>query len=347
MTSVKNLHGNPAVHGAVLSILAATALLTGCVVRVAAPPPPPRVYVAPPPPPPAPPPVEYSQPDPGADAALQASEPPPPLPDYEQPPCPVDGYLWTPGYWAYAPAGYYWVPGTWVAPPRVGLLWTPGYWGFAGAVYVFHAGYWGPHVGFYGGVNYGFGYVGTGYVGGRWVGGGFQYNQAITRVNVTVVHNTYNETVINNVTVNRVSYNGGAGGVAVRPTAQERIAAQEPHVAPTPMQQQHLQQAVHNPALFAHANGGKPAIAATARPAVFNGPGTVSAHGGAPAAFQPPASRPSTPANAGRPGAPRNGAMVAGQPRVNAPAHPQTYNAPKQKAANAPPKGKRPPGEER
>src|SRR5580704_9401389 len=241
---------------------------------------------------------------------------PPAIPVYVQPPCPTEGFLWTPGYWAYGNAGYYWVPGTWVAPPRVGLLWTPGYWGFVGAVYVFHAGYWGPHVGFYGGVNYGFGYVGTGYVGGRWVGGGFQYNQAITRVNVTVIHNTYNETVINNVTVNRVSFNGGAGGIAVRPTAQERIAAQEPHVAPTPMQQQHVQQAVHNPALFAHANGGRPAIAATARPAVFNGPGTVSAHGGAPAAFQPPASRPSTPANAGRPGAPRNGAMVAGQPRV-------------------------------
>ena len=26
---------------------------------------------------------------------------PPPLPVYEQPICPADGYLWTPGYWAY------------------------------------------------------------------------------------------------------------------------------------------------------------------------------------------------------------------------------------------------------
>ncbi len=51
---------------------------------------------------------------------------PPALPVYAQPPCPGDGYLWTPGYWAYGPVGYYWVPGVWVMPPRVGVLWTPG-----------------------------------------------------------------------------------------------------------------------------------------------------------------------------------------------------------------------------
>ena len=28
-------------------------------------------------------------------------KPPPPLPDYEQPQAPGDGYLWTPGYWAW------------------------------------------------------------------------------------------------------------------------------------------------------------------------------------------------------------------------------------------------------
>ena len=33
---------------------------------------------------------------------------PPPLPVYEQPICPAEGYLWTPGYWAYDPLyGYY------------------------------------------------------------------------------------------------------------------------------------------------------------------------------------------------------------------------------------------------
>src|SRR6266436_2337529 len=100
---------------------------------------------------------------------------PPAIPVYEQPPCPIEGYLWTPGYWSYGDAGYYWVPGVWVAPPRPGFLWTPGYWG--------------PHVGFYGGVNYGFGYGGVGFVGGEWREGRYHYNTAVVRVNETVVHN--------------------------------------------------------------------------------------------------------------------------------------------------------------
>jgi WXXGXW repeat (2 copies) len=259
-------------------IVALFVVLAGCVaqVRVPAPPPPPppRVVYVPPPPPPPP---AYAPAEEAYEA--QASEAPPPLPDYEQPPCPEEGYLWTPGYWAYAPGGYYWVPGTWVQPPRVGVLWTPGYWGFVGGVYAFHAGYWGPHVGFYGGVHYGYGYGGAGFAGGRWAGNSFAYNQSVTNINVTVVHNTYNETVINNVTVNKVSYNGGAGGIAAAPTPQERQAAQEPHVAPTTMQRQHIQEAAKNPALFAKANAGRPPIAATPKPAVFNAPGVVGAHG--------------------------------------------------------------------
>ena len=147
---------------------------------------------------PPPPPPRRTQP--AVDVEVHATEAPPPLPDYDQPPCPEDGYLWTPGYWAWGGGGYYWVPGTWVQPPRVGVLWTPGYWGFVGGVYAFHAGYWGPHVGFYGGVNYGFGYVGVGFVGGRWAGNSFAYNRTVNNVNVTNVHNTYNETVVNNVT---------------------------------------------------------------------------------------------------------------------------------------------------
>ncbi len=70
------------------------------------------------------------------------------------------GYLWTPGYWAWSDdiQDYYWVPGTWVLAPQPGYLWTPGYWGGEGAVFLWHAGYWGPQVGFYGGINYGYGY---------------------------------------------------------------------------------------------------------------------------------------------------------------------------------------------
>jgi hypothetical protein len=250
---------------------AAATQLTGCVVRVVAPPPPPAsAYVAA---------AEPVAAAPAAEDEAQANEAPPPLPYYEQPPVPGPGYIWTPGYWAWAPAGYYWVPGTWVMPPRVGLLWTPGYWGFVGGVYMFHAGYWGPHVGFYGGVNYGFGYGGVGFAGGRWVGNSFAYNQSVTNVNVTVVHNTYNETVVNNVTVNRVSYNGGAGGVIAAPSPRERSYVQEQHLRATPMQLQHRQQAAANPDLLARNNGGRPAIAATPRPAAFNAPGVVGARG--------------------------------------------------------------------
>src|SRR5579863_3551129 len=139
---------------------------------------------------------------------------PPALPVYAQPPCPADGYLWTPGYWAYGPVGYYWVPGVWVMPPRVGVLWTPGYWGFAGGLYGWHEGYWGPHVGFYGGINYGFGYGGVGFYGGRWDGDRFQYNTAVVNVNRTVVRNVYvDRTVINNTTIvnNHASFNGEGG----------------------------------------------------------------------------------------------------------------------------------------
>jgi hypothetical protein len=207
---------------------------------------------------------------------------PPALPVYEQPICPGAGYLWTPGYWAYGPDGYYWVPGTWVMAPSVGLLWTPGYWGWGGGGYFFHAGYWGPHVGFYGGINYGFGYGGVGFVGGRWNGGVFAYNTAVMHVNTTVIHNTYvDRTVVNNVTVNNhVSFNGGTGGVAAEPTAAERAAENEHHVAPTAMQTQHEHAASTNRALLASENHGKPAIAATTKPGEFTGHGVVAAHGG-------------------------------------------------------------------
>lgn len=155
---------------------------------------------------------------------------PPPLPVYAQPPCPVDGYLWTPGYWAWGTAGYYWVPGVWVAPPAIGLLWTPGYWGFVGGAYIWHAGYWGPHVGFYGGINYGFGYPGHGFYGGVWSGRAFRYNTAVVNVNRSVVHNVYTDrTFIHNTVSNRTSFNGGRG-VNAAPNASERVALRDRHL---------------------------------------------------------------------------------------------------------------------
>ncbi len=210
--------------------------------------------------------------------------PPPELPVYEQPPIPDEGYLWTPGYWAWSDdiQDYYWVPGTWVLAPQPGYLWTPGYWGAEGAVFLWHAGYWGPQVGFYGGVNYGYGYGGRGYEGGYWRDGRLYYNRSVTNITNTNITNVYNKTVINNVTVNRVSYNGGAAAFRAQPTAGRtcRRACAAPSPA-TSAQQQHVQLAHGNPALRVSENHGAPPVAATARPGAFSGAGVVAAkHGG-------------------------------------------------------------------
>jgi len=202
---------------------------------------------------------------------------PPPLPVYAQPVIPAPGYLWTPGYWAYGPDGYYWVPGTWVEPPAVGLLWTPGYWVWGGGVYVWHAGYWGPHVGFYGGINYGFGYTGVGFAGGYWRGGAFFYNRAVANVDVAVIHNTYHTEVVEHGEVSRASFNGGTGGTAARPTSEELAAEHERHTAATSSQMEHEHMASTNREMLASANHGRPSVAATSRPGEIHGSGAVPA----------------------------------------------------------------------
>jgi hypothetical protein len=186
---------------------------------------------------------------------------PPILPVYVQPVCPEVGFLWTPGYWAYGDAGYFWVPGVWMRPPMVGVLWTPGYWGWHGGLYAWNAGYWGPHVGFYGGVNYGFGYGGLGFAGGRWEGGHFAYNAEVAHVGGGF--NSYHE----HVTVNNVhtSFNGGAGGLGARPNAGERSAMAEHHTGPTAAQNSHHEMASHDRGNLASANHGRPANAAMSR----------------------------------------------------------------------------------
>jgi hypothetical protein len=206
---------------------------------------------------------------------------PPPLPIYAQPVCPGPGYIWTPGYWAYDPVnGYYWVPGTWVVAPAPGLLWTPGYWGWGGGVFMWHAGYWGPRVGFYGGINYGFGYFGVGYAGGYWKGGTFFYNRAVTNINEVNVHNVYNQTVVNNVRATRVGYNGGPGGISARPTPAEMAAEHDRHMGATRQQQRHQEFAHQNRAQFASVNHGKPNVVATARAGEFHGNSGGRAGGG-------------------------------------------------------------------
>ena len=225
-----------------------------------------------------------------AGPGIRSEEAPPPLPDYDQPPVPGPGYIWTPGYWAWNNMDYYWVPGTWVAPPRPGLLWTPGYWGFVGGIYVFNPGYWGPHVGFYGGIPYGFGYSGSGYQGGRWTNGTFFYNRTVNNFGNASITNVYNETVVsNNGAAGRASFNGGPGGTAARPTAEEEAASREPHERSTNQQLANMRAASLNERSFASANHGIPTVAATRQPGNLNGPGAVKAREVAPPKLEPAA----------------------------------------------------------
>ncbi len=197
---------------------------------------------------------------------------PPAIPMYEQPDCPGDGYLWTPGYWAYDndDADYYWVPGTWVEAPEVGFLWTPGYWGWGDGGYFFNEGYWGPEIGFYGGINYGFGYWGGGYDGGRWDHDHFSYNRAYNRVEGGNYHNVYNENVKHDNNENRVSFNGGKGGIDARPNQQQEAASRQRHVGAVASQTEHQQSARANPEQRATVNHGKPSIVATQKPVARN-----------------------------------------------------------------------------
>jgi hypothetical protein len=269
-----------------------------------------------------------------AQVSLSISVGPPPIPVYVQPACPDTGYTFAPGYWAWGEAGYFWVPGTWVRIPAVGMLWTPGYWGWGGGSMVFHAGYWGPHIGFYGGVNYGFGYGGSGYEGGHWQGQNYYYNTSVNNMGGAHITNVYNQRVVVNNT--RVSFNGGQGGLSAAPSAQDRVAEREHHEPPTAEQAQQHQSASQNKQLRASVNGGKPSVAATGRAGDFShavpakaagGPVTpaslkASPHTAAPqakpmpAAHAAPAARPAprpAPAQAPRP-APRPAPVQAARP---------------------------------
>jgi hypothetical protein len=119
--------------------------------------------------------------------------------------------------------------------PGVGLLWTPGYWAYEGAVYRFHPGYWGPHVGYYGGINYGFGYFGAGFVGGRWVGKTYANNRSVNHLSPNVIHKAYDEPAAPNANLSKVSYHGGPHGTttASNPTVVANLATNA-RVMPTP-----------------------------------------------------------------------------------------------------------------
>lgn len=206
--------------------------------------------------------------------SVSAGVAPPLLPVYAQPPIPGPGYLWVPGYWAWDGQEYYWVPGYWATPPAADLLWTPPYWAWNDGVYDFYPGYWGPTVGYYGGIDYGFGYPGAGYEGGYWRNNQFFYNTAVNNLAGAQIANVYNHAVPANAS--KVSFNGGAGGTAAKPT-QAQIAARAHTTPPTAEQTQHQQTASRDAALRFNANHGRPPIVATRRANEFHGAGAEAA----------------------------------------------------------------------
>ena len=258
---------------------------------------------------------------------------PPPLPLYAQPPIPGDGYIWTPGYWAWDPAtgDYLWVPGTWVMPPTVGLLWTPGYWAFSDGGYLWHRGYWGPHVGYYGGINYGYGYVGRGYDGGRWDRGHFRYNSAVNNIPTGRVHDVYHAPVPQRP-AHPESFNGPKSPWHAQPTPSQRRFEGSQHPNWTQAQTEHETRAMGTPEQRMGNNHGMPPTAATPRPGGFGEPQVERAREAAEMHAQParPApnmrAQPVRPAPAMRPAeaphmeaphmeAPRGGPQGQPQPR--------------------------------
>ena len=200
---------------------------------------------------------------------------PPPLPVYAQPMAPGDGYIWTPGYWGWNTASddYYWVPGTWVLAPANGQLWTPGYWAYAGDGYFWNPGYWGMRVGYYCGLNYGYGYAGNGYQGGRWEGAHFRYNAAASHVDPAVTHNSYNTRVLNYAMAPHASYSVTQSGGTSKHVGDPRQVTGAVHGAPTTEQLQHERAALLAPAQRAWVAHGPPRVAATVRPSAFTAPG--------------------------------------------------------------------------
>ena len=204
----------------------------------------------------------------GIFVGLSVNFAPPELPVYVQPPCPTPDYVWTPGYWGNGPYGYYWVPGTWVEAPEVGFLWTPGYWGFANNGYFWHTGYWGQQVGFYGGINYGFGYSGNGYYGGNWSGNHFRYNTAYSNVGPGFRNDTYMNRSVGGTFAStaRVSFNGGAHGVQLQANAAQRVAWSQHHISATSAQTENASVAASNRNYLATVNHGRPTNVAFATP---------------------------------------------------------------------------------
>jgi hypothetical protein len=158
-------------------------------------------------------------------------------------------------------------------------LWTPPYWSRVDGGYAFHAGYWADEIGFYGGVNYGYGYAGDGYQGGRWENGAFSYNRAVNNLGSLGITNVYDRSVTADDNAVRVSFNGGHRGTAALPTRHQEALAGAGHIGATAEQQKHFELASMNRSLYSKLNKGEPGVAATPHPGVLDGVGITHSGG--------------------------------------------------------------------
>jgi len=188
--------------------------------------------------------------DAGSSGTVSTAQTPPPLPPEEQATLPEPGYLWTPGYWYWREQRYFWIPGAWVQPPQAGFLWTPAYWGPVGTLYTFHPGYWGRTVGFYGGINYGYGYFGNGFTGGRWVGNSFAYNSSVNHLS-PAIKNTYAEPSANPGSRSVSSYRVAANASAMSTSAHRAAQPSSSHEMKTSNPVQHVQASAVAPSVAA------------------------------------------------------------------------------------------------
>jgi hypothetical protein len=108
------------------------------------------------------------------------------------------------------------------------------------------------------------------------------YNRTVNNFGGVTITNVYEKTVIVAPGASRVSFNGGSGGITLRPRAEEEAAAHGQHVAAIPAQLDQERTAGNNRALLASENCGQPPIAATAKPGEFTGKGVVAARSAEP-----------------------------------------------------------------
>jgi hypothetical protein len=76
----------------------------------------------------------------------------------------------------------------------------------------------------------------VGYEGGRWENGVIAYNRTVNNFGGVTITNVYEKTVIVAPGASRESFNGGSGGITLRPRAEEEAAAHGQHVVAIPAQ---------------------------------------------------------------------------------------------------------------